>query len=101
MQNISKSPQSFFKVIATAANSQLAEMVLSAGASTGGPQNQHATSEQWLYVVSGEGEAILDGEKIDLEAGNWLLIEAGETHEIRNTGQVDLQTFNLYAPQEY
>ena len=76
-------------------------MVLPPGGSTGGPSNRHANSDQWLYVVSGEGEAIIDGERHKLPAGTLLLIEAGEAHEILNPGAEPLTTFNIYAPPEY
>jgi mannose-6-phosphate isomerase-like protein (cupin superfamily) len=80
---------------------QSAEMVLAPGEQTGGPDNIHEESDQWLFVVSGEGVAIVDGTEVDLSANTMLLIEAGEPHEIRNTGSVPLATVNLYVPPEY
>lgn len=90
-----------FEVLAGTERSQAAAMTLAPGRSTGGPDNRHATSDQWLYVVSGEGRAILDGEEHALNAGDLLLIEAGEAHEISNTGDHPLETLNIYAPPEY
>jgi mannose-6-phosphate isomerase-like protein (cupin superfamily) len=90
-----------FDVLATTSRSQAAVMVLAPGESTGGPDNQHPNSDQWLYVVSGEGRAIIDGKPLDLQAGTLLLIEAGETHEISNSGDKPLETINIYAPPEY
>ena len=91
----------FFKVIAGTERSQVAAMTLPKGESTGGPNNKHTSSDQWLYVVSGTGEAVVAGEKVNLSAGSLLLIEAGETHEITNSGDEPLQTVNIYAPPEY
>lgn len=90
-----------FEVLASTKRSQAAAMTLAPGRSTGGPNNRHARSDQWLYVISGEGRAILDGEEHELDAGDLLLIEAGEAHEIANTGERPLQTLNIYAPPEY
>lgn len=90
-----------FEVLAGTDRSQAAAMTLAPGRSTGGPDNRHATSDQWLYVVSGEGRVTLDGEKRALSAGDVLLIEAGEAHEIINAGERPLETLNIYAPPEY
>ena len=76
-------------------------MTLASGDSTGGPDNQHEHSDQWLYVVSGEGAAVVNGETQVLSTGVLLLIERGETHEIRNTGPQPLQTLNFYMPPAY
>ena len=91
----------FFKVVAEASHSQVAVMTLGADESVGGPDNVHNSSEQWLYVVSGVGKAVVAGERVDLAAGSILLIEAGEGHEIINTGDEPLRTVNVYAPPEY
>jgi mannose-6-phosphate isomerase-like protein (cupin superfamily) len=76
-------------------------MILAPQQSTGGEGNVHGDSDQWLYVVAGEGEAIVDGRRVGLEAGGLLLIGAGEAHEIRNTGSAPLVTVNVYAPPAY
>jgi mannose-6-phosphate isomerase-like protein (cupin superfamily) len=91
----------FFDVVAGTERSQAATMVLDPDRSTGGPTNAHADSDQWLYVVSGRGEAIIEGETYDLDAGTLVLIEPGETHEITNTGATPLETINVYAPPDY
>jgi mannose-6-phosphate isomerase-like protein (cupin superfamily) len=76
-------------------------MVLEAGEVTGGPDNFHIESDQWLYVVAGSGEATVNGQNVALATGTLLLIEARESHEIRNTGDRPLETLNIYAPPEY
>jgi mannose-6-phosphate isomerase-like protein (cupin superfamily) len=76
-------------------------MVLRPGQRTGGDDNVHAEADQWLYVVSGSGVAIVKGRRLDLDAGTLLLIEAGETHEIINEGSEPLATVNVYAPPAY
>ncbi len=91
----------FFTVLAGTDRSQAATMVLRPGQSTGGEDNAHASSDQWLYVVSGAGRAVVGGRAVDLEAGSLLLIEAGEPHEITNTGREPLVTVNVYAPPAY
>ncbi len=96
-----RSPRGFFDVVASTDRSQAATMVLSPGQSTGGPENRHRNSDQWLFVNSGSGVATIDGESHRIEAGNLLLIEPGEAHEIHNDGEDPLVTINVYAPPEY
>ncbi len=91
----------FFKVVGGTARSQGATMILRPGQSTGGADNVHEQSDQWLYVVSGVGEATVDGREVDLESGALPLIEAGEPHEIRNTGKAPMVTISIYTPPAY
>lgn len=94
-------PAGFFRIVAGTARSQAATMVLAPGRSTGGADNVHTGSDQWLYVVSGRGEAMVEGRRVALAPGALLLVEAGEPHEIRNTGRRPLVTVNVYAPPVY
>ncbi len=80
---------------------QAAEMVIAPGASEGGPDNRHRGADQWLYVVAGNGVALIEGEPQALKPGCLLVVERGERHEIRNTGRTSLKTLNLYAPAAY
>jgi mannose-6-phosphate isomerase-like protein (cupin superfamily) len=81
--------------------SQAAEMTLPPGNAEGGPDNSHRGADQWLFVVSGSGLAIVKGKRVRLAAGVLLLIERGEVHEIRNTGRTPLRTLNIYVPPAY
>jgi mannose-6-phosphate isomerase-like protein (cupin superfamily) len=90
-----------FHVALTGARAQVATMTLAPGESTGGPDNRHVGADQWLYVVSGEGEAVVEGETHALRPGTLLLIERGEAHEIRCTGDAPLRTLDFYDPPAY
>ena len=70
-------PDEFFDVLGGTDRSQGATMTLAPGQSTGGPENAHAASDQWLYVVSGTGRATVEGESSGLRPGTLVLIEAG------------------------
>ena len=76
-------------------------MTLAPGDIEGGPDNRHRGADQWLFVVGGEGVAIVKGEPVELREGTLLLIGRGETHEIRNTGREPLKTLNVYVPPAY
>jgi mannose-6-phosphate isomerase-like protein (cupin superfamily) len=81
--------------------SQSAEMVIPPGESEGGPDNRHRGAEQWLYIVEGEGTAIVNGHSYRLKPGTVMLIERGDTHEIRATGKAPLRTLNIYVPPAF
>jgi mannose-6-phosphate isomerase-like protein (cupin superfamily) len=81
--------------------SQAAEMVLAPGETEGGSKNHHKGADQWLYVVSGSGLAIVKGKRIKLTEHTLLLIEKGDNHEIRNSGTTPLKTLNFYLPPAY
>ena len=101
MKKITLDPKNFFKVLESTERSQAAEMVLAPGKSTGGPSNKHPDSDQWLYIIEGKGKATIEDRTVKFSSGDLVLIEAGENHEIKNTGEIDLKTFNIYAPKAY
>jgi mannose-6-phosphate isomerase-like protein (cupin superfamily) len=93
--------RSSFKVVLSNESSQAAEMVLPPGESEGGSDNRHRGADQWLFVVSGTGQATINKHRYPLKAGTLLLIERGDTHEIDNTGRENLVTVNFYVPPAY
>ena len=91
-----------FEVLHATPTSQAAMMTLAPGESSSeSSTNEHAWAEQWLYVVSGEGEARAGKKRFALAPGILLLVEKGEPHEIENTGELPLVTLNIYAPPAY
>jgi mannose-6-phosphate isomerase-like protein (cupin superfamily) len=90
-----------FRVAIGNDRTQAAQMVLPPGGQEGGPESRHRGADQWLFVVSGSGTAIVNGRHYALRAGSLILIERGDRHEIRCTGQTDLKTLNIYLPPAY
>lgn len=90
-----------FSVAMSNRRGQAATMVIAPGDREGGPENRHRGADQWLYVLSGSGVAIVGDRKHRLKAGALLLIERGTTHDIRNTGRTPLRTLNVYVPPAY
>lgn len=90
-----------FRVVFDGSGAQAAEMAIPPGDAEGGPANRHKGADQWLYVVSGTGEARVEGTTVPLAPATLLLIERGERHEVRNTGTEPLRTLNIYAPPAY
>ena len=90
-----------FRVAIGNRRSQAAEMVLPPGDAEGHMHNRHRGADQWLYVVSGTGEARVNKRRYKLQRGTLLLIERGDEHEIRNSGRELLKTINFYVPPAY
>jgi mannose-6-phosphate isomerase-like protein (cupin superfamily) len=90
-----------FRVAIGNRRSQAAEMVLGPGDCEGGPDNRHRGADQWLYVLSGSGIAVVNGRRHALRTGSLVLIERGDTHEIRNSARTMLRTLNFYVPPAY
>lgn len=90
-----------FRVVLGNRRSQIAEMVLEPGDSEGDTGNRHRLADQWLYVVSGTGTAIINDRRFALRSGVLVLIEHRDRHEIKNTGRGLLRTLNWYCPPAY
>lgn len=90
-----------FRVLFGNKRSQAAQMTLAPGQTEGGPDNKHRGTDQWLFVVRGVGEAVVNGKSIPLRADTLVLIQRGDTHEIRNTGGGPLRTLSIYVPPAY
>ena len=90
-----------FRVAFEVRKTQAAEMVLAPGDKEGGDDNRHRNADQWLYIVSGTGRAIVGEKRIALKPGLLLVIERGERHEVKNTGRGLLKTLNFYYPPAF
>jgi mannose-6-phosphate isomerase-like protein (cupin superfamily) len=90
-----------FRVIRGNRKSQAAEMVIPPGEAEGDERNRHRGADQWLFVVAGRGDAVVNNRRYKLVPGSLILIEHGERHEIKNTGRALLRTLNFYVPPAY
>jgi mannose-6-phosphate isomerase-like protein (cupin superfamily) len=99
--------QSKFEPLASTRDCQAAIMVLRPGAASDAePDNEHPHCEQWLFVVSGAGQATVGKRRhalrrLKLRRNSLLVIEKGELHQIKNTGRRPLRTINFYVPPAY
>jgi mannose-6-phosphate isomerase-like protein (cupin superfamily) len=90
-----------FRVMRGNRASQAAEMVLAPGDEEGGAGNRHRGADQWLFVLSGSGEALVSGRRHKLAAGSLVFIQRREKHQVKNTGRGLLRTLNFYVPPAY
>ncbi|MDX6518325.1 MAG: hypothetical protein QOF50_1171 [Gaiellaceae bacterium] len=74
----------------------LAEATLAPGQVT--QRHYHRVSEEIYFVLDGEGEMDVDGEKRRVSAGDAVAIPAGAWHELRAEGDRPLRILCSCAP---
>ena len=90
----------FREVLYTTKLSQLVIMTLQPGQEIG--MEHHTGHDQFIRVEAGEGVAILDGEKHQLEDGVAVVIPAGTEHNVINTSATEpMCLYSLYTPPEH
>jgi mannose-6-phosphate isomerase-like protein (cupin superfamily) len=100
MQKLTIDPREFFRVLWTSRQSQVATMVLQAGAQSSGGLETHG-ADQVTYCLEGEGTVVTERGRETLRAGELLALEAREAHRFENGGSVAWKVLIFYAPPEY
>jgi oxalate decarboxylase/phosphoglucose isomerase-like protein (cupin superfamily) len=73
------------------------EVVLQPG--RGHDRHNHPESEEILYILSGEGEQMLDDrEPFAVKPGDTIYVPTGVFHSTRNTGWEPMRLLALYNP---
>lgn len=69
------------------------------------PLHGHKDVEEALYVMQGDGEAWVDGERAPFTAGDAVMFPANSRHQIRNTGDVPMIVVCMFSavtkPEDY
>lgn len=89
----------FRRVLMTGQNMQIVVMTIPPGGEIGA--ETHPDTDQVLFFIDGEGEAILDGERSPVEPGHLVFVRAGTHHNFINTGEQPLRIATAYAPPEH
>jgi mannose-6-phosphate isomerase-like protein (cupin superfamily) len=74
----------------------LAEATLDPGQST--QRHYHAQAEEIYFVLEGEGDLELDGDRAHVGPGDAIPISPGVWHQLRNTGVGPLRILCCCAP---
>ena len=90
-----------FRVLQTAELSQTAIMTLEPGEASGPKENEHAQSEQTLYLTEGELHAEIGDRSFTMRAGDSAIVARNQAHKFTNRSQKRAVTFNVYAPPAY
>lgn len=99
IKKATKGNVNFRKVLHTGVHCQIVAMSIPANSDIG--EEIHQGTDQILFFVDGEGEAIINGETKKVEEHDVVFVPAGTTHNFRNTGDEDLKLFTVYAPPEH
>lgn len=89
----------FRQVLESGKYTQIVIMSIPPGGEIG--EEVHPETDQILYFVAGEGEAILAGETQMIGSGDIVLVPAGTTHNFKNTGTQDLKIITTYSPPHH
>lgn len=65
------------------------------------PLEVHGDTTQIIYIVEGNGMALVDGKRKLLKPGSMLIIEEGTKHYVKNTGKIPLKLHTVYSPAEH
>lgn len=88
----------FRKVLFTGEHSQLVVMCLQPGEEIGTEVHE---VDQLIYVVEGEGKAVIEGRGEEIEEGDIVCVPARTQHNIVNTDNEPMQLFTVYAPPQH
>lgn len=91
--------RNFRTVLSTGDKSQLVVMDIKPGEDIG--EETHAHVEQTLYIQSGQGQAVLNGEVTDISAGDVVIVSPGTKHNIINKGSDSLKIATIYVPPNH
>jgi mannose-6-phosphate isomerase-like protein (cupin superfamily) len=87
---------SLIRELLRAEQQTLAEATLAPGQET--QRHYHAASEELYYLLEGDGQIEVDGERRRAGPGDGILIPPGAWHQIRNDGTGDLRFLCCCAP---
>jgi mannose-6-phosphate isomerase-like protein (cupin superfamily) len=91
--------QNFRTVLYTGKKSQLVLMNIPPGGEIG--LETHPNVEQTLFILSGTGTAILDGESRPIKTGYALVVTPGTAHNVVNSSEQAMKIYTVYAPPNH
>ena len=62
------------------------------------PAHSHPKSEELIYIMSGNGKVMIEGEVGEVKTGSAILFEQGKVHMLKNTGDVEMKVVCFFAP---
>lgn len=96
---LTKENTNFRKVLHTGEKSQIVAMSIPPGGDIG--EEVHPNTDQILFFVKGEGEAIVGGQMRPVFKHDVVFVPAGTVHNFKNIGDRDLKLFTVYAPPQH
>ena len=98
IRKAAKENEFYREVIFTGIRSQLVLMSLEPGQEIGLEVHD---GDQIIYVVDGEGYAVLDDAKQDIDKGSVVFVPTGVGHNVVNTSDEPMKLFTVYSPPQH
>lgn len=99
IKKLTKENTNFRKVLYTGKHSQVVAMCIPINGDIG--EEVHKETDQILFFIDGDGEAILNGEARLVGEHDVVFVPAGVVHNFQNVGDEDLKLFTVYAPPHH
>lgn len=99
IKKITKENNNFRKVISTGKYSQLVVMSIAPNEEIG--EEVHPHTDQILFLVEGQGQAIIEGQSSDFNKKDAVFVPAGLKHNFVNKGDEALKLYTVYSPPEH
>jgi mannose-6-phosphate isomerase-like protein (cupin superfamily) len=97
--DLARDNEAFRRVVMTGPHLQVVVMTIPPGGEIG--EEVHPGTDQVLFFVAGQGEAVLDGQRSAVDEGRLVFVAAGTRHNFVNTGSSPLRVATAYAPPEH
>ena len=62
------------------------------------PAHSHPNGEEVIYIISGSGKVMVDGNVEAVNAGSAVLFPQGKVHMLSNTGDEEMKVVCFFAP---
>jgi mannose-6-phosphate isomerase-like protein (cupin superfamily) len=62
------------------------------------PAHSHPHSDEVIYILSGAGRVLVDGEVAPVRAGSAVLFPQGKPHMLQNTSAEEMKVVCFFAP---
>lgn len=89
----------FRSVVANSNHTQVVIMSVNPGEDIG--LEVHPKEDQVLYLVSGQGKVLLNGQASDFKAGDCVLVPAGVEHNFTTVGDEPMKIITTYSPPHH
>lgn len=99
INSLTQANEAFRDEVLTGELSQLVLMTIQPGDDIG--EEAHVGHDQILVFVSGQGEAVIDGQRSPVGPNDLAFVPSGAMHNFINTGTEPLKLWTIYAPPEH
>lgn len=62
------------------------------------PAHSHPNGEEVIYIISGSGRVLVDGEVTAIRPGSTVLFPRGKVHMVHNTSDAEMKVVCFFAP---